>query len=239
MPTATTQLSEGKSKILFNTDDPDLLICHYKDDATAFNGEKKGQIVDKGVFNCGISTNIFGLMEAAGIPTHLVQNTSERDQLVKRLTIVPIEFIVRNVAAGSLVRRYDIEDGTVLSEPMTEFFVKSDPLGDPLIGREAAIILGLVDAKTLEMGREYSLKVNDILKELFGGLGITLVDFKIEFGFDKDGTLLLADEITPDGCRLWDTATGEKLDKDRFRKDLGKVEEAYAKVARLVAGATA
>ncbi len=239
MPTKTTQLSEGKSKILFETDDPDLLICHYKDATTAFNGVKKGVIEDKGVFNCGISTNLFKLIEANGIQTHLVQTINEREQLVRRIRIVPVEFVVRNVAAGSFSKRYGVEEGSSLPGPLPEFFVKSDELGDPLIGREAIYALGLADEATLNLGVEYSLKVNALLKDLFASVGITLVDFKLEFGFNADGEFVLGDEITPDGCRLWDAETNEKLDKDRFRRDLGKVEEAYAKVARLVAEATA
>lgn len=239
MPERRAQLSDGKSKTLFETDDPGVLIQHYKDDATAFNGVKKGTIVDKGVFNMGISSRIFRMLEAHGIPTHLIEDVSERDQLVTRVQVVPVEFVVRNVAAGSLCRRYGIEEGKVLPRPMLEWFVKDDDLGDPLIGREAILILGLCDAETLDEASAYTMKVNELLVQFFGKLGITLVDFKIEFGRDKDGRLLLVDEITPDGCRLWDSETGEKMDKDRFRKDLGKVEETYAKVAELVAGATA
>ena len=237
MATKAGILNEGKSKIVYETDDPNLLIIHYKDDATAFNGEKKGTIVDKGVFNCRISSALFRMLEQAGIETHLIENLTERDQLVDRVTIVPIEFIVRNRIAGSLARRYGLEDGGVLPEPMTEFFVKDDDLGDPLIGREAVVGLGFATLETLEQGREASLKVNALLKAFFAQLGIDLVDFKIEFGFTNDGRLVLADEITPDGCRLWDSKTGEKMDKDRFRKDLGQVEETYAKVADLVGNA--
>jgi phosphoribosylaminoimidazole-succinocarboxamide synthase len=237
MPTRTNILNEGKSKIVYETDDPDLLIIHYKDDATAFNGLKKGTIADKGVFNCRISTALFGLLEKAGVPNHLVENLSERDQLVRRLRIVPIEFVVRNRIAGSLAKRYGLTDGPELSRPMLEFFVKDDDLGDPLIGREAIQILGLATAAELDEGGAYTMKVNEVLKAFFTELGISLVDFKLEFGVTSDGKLVLADEITPDGCRLWDAKTGEKMDKDRFRKDLGQVEETYSRVADLVGGA--
>ena len=237
MPTRTSILNEGKSKIVYETDDPDLLIIHYKDDATAFNGEKKGTIVDKGVFNCRISTALFGMLEQAGVPNHLVENLSERDQLVRRLNIVPIEFVVRNRVAGSLARRYGLKDGPTLDRAMLEFFVKDDDLGDPLIGREAILILGMTTAAALDEGGDYSLKVNELLLGFFARLGISLVDFKLEFGYTSNGQLVLADEITPDGCRLWDAKTGEKLDKDRFRKDLGKVEETYARVADMVGSA--
>jgi len=234
MPTKTAVLSEGKSKILHTTADPGLLVQEFKDDATAFNGVKKGTIVDKGVFNCAISTSIFGLLEQAGIKTHLVEVINEREQLVKRVDIVLVEFIVRNIAAGSLCRRYGTEEGLRLDRPMVEYFVKSDPLDDPLIGREAAVILGMTDYATLDLATELTLKVNEIMVAFWKNLGIELVDFKIEFGHDSDGNLLLADEITPDGCRLWDIETGEKLDKDRFRFDLGGVEESYARLHGLV-----
>lgn len=237
MPNKTTILNEGKSKIVYNTDDPDLLIIHYKDDATAFNGEKKGTIVDKGVFNCRISHAIFLMLEKQGVPTHLVELLNEREQLVKRLDIVPIEYVMRNRVAGSLARRYGLTDGPDLKRAMLEFFVKDDDLGDPLIGREAILILDMATAEDLDEGGKYTYQVNDSLKAFFGGLGISLVDFKLEFGRTSDGTLVLADEITPDGCRLWDSKTGEKMDKDRFRKDLGDVEETYSKVADMVGGA--
>lgn len=237
MPTKIAVLSEGKSKILHTTDDPHLLIQEFKDDATAFNGVKKGTIVDKGVFNCSISTSIYKLLEQAGIKTHLVSNLNDREQIVKRLEIVPVEFIVRNIAAGSLCRRYATEEGLTLSRPMIEYFVKSDELGDPLIGREAIVILGLADYETLDLASEITMKVNELMVAFWKNLGIDLVDFKIEFGRDHEGNLLLADEITPDGCRLWDETTGEKLDKDRFRFDMGGVEESYARLQSLVSEA--
>lgn len=239
MPDKTGVLSEGKSKILHTTTDPDLLVQEFKDAATAFNGVKKGVIVDKGVFNCSISTRLFRLLEAAGIPTHLVEELNEREQLVKRVDIVPVEFVVRNIAAGSLCRRYSTEEGLRLSRPMIEYFVKDDDLGDPLIGREAIDILGLSDFATLDEASALTMRVNDLMVDFWKGLGIDLVDFKLEFGRDSSGALLLADEFTPDGCRLWDVETGEKLDKDRFRFDLGKVEESYARLNGLVAQALA
>ncbi|MCP4870966.1 MAG: phosphoribosylaminoimidazolesuccinocarboxamide synthase [Proteobacteria bacterium] len=234
MPTKTAVLSEGKSKILHTTDDPNLLIQEFKDDATAFNGVKKGTIVGKGVFNQSISTSIFRLLEQAGIKTHLVEVLNDREQLVKRVDIVMVEFVVRNIAAGSLCRRYATEEGLKLERPMIEYFVKSDELGDPLIGREAIAILGLADYEILDLASELTMKVNEIMVAFWKTLGIDLVDFKLEFGRDNEGNLLLADEITPDGCRLWDTKTGEKLDKDRFRFDMGGVEESYARLQSLV-----
>jgi phosphoribosylaminoimidazole-succinocarboxamide synthase len=237
MPTKTTILSKGKSKVLHNTDDPQLIIQEFLDAATAFNGVKKGVIVDKGVFNCDISTRIYRLLENAGIATHLVETLNEREQLVRRVEIIPVEFVVRNIAAGSLCRRYGTEEGLRLKRPMLEFFVKDDDLGDPLIGREAVEILGLCDFETLDRAGELTLKINDLMCDFWKPLGIDLVDYKLEFGLDSDGNLLLADEITPDGCRLWDSETGEKLDKDRFRFDLGDVEATYARLTKLVAAA--
>lgn len=239
MPQKTGVLSEGKSKILHNTDDPELLIQEFKDAATAFNGVKKGVIVDKGVFNCQISSRMFRMLERAGIPTHLVETLGDREQLVRRVEVIPVEFVVRNIAAGSLCRRYGTGEGLRLSRPMLEFFVKDDDLGDPLIGREAVGILGLCDLPTLDRAGEMTLRINDLMLEFWKPLGIDLVDFKLEFGLDSDGRLLLVDEITPDGCRLWDAETGEKLDKDRFRFDLGDVEASYARLHVLVDGAVA
>jgi phosphoribosylaminoimidazole-succinocarboxamide synthase len=238
MATRAKQLYEGKSKILFETDDPGLLVQHFKDDATAFNGIKKGTIVDKGIFNCLICTSIYTLLEKEGVPTAMVERLSEREMLVRRVEIVPIEFVVRNRIAGSLAKRYGLPEGGKLARPLVEFFVKSDPLGDPLITGDAAELLGLADRETLALGARKSLRVNTLLIQFFGELGIDLVDFKLEFGrAEPGGELLLADEITPDGCRLWDSKTGEKLDKDRFRRDLGNVEESYRKVANLVSHA--
>jgi len=236
MATRGDKISEGKSKVLFATDDPDLLMQYFKDDATAFNGVKKGTIQDKGVFNCQISTRIYKLLTEAGIKTHLVETVSDREQLIRKVEIVPVEFIVRNRVAGSLAKRYGLEEGPDLSRPLLEYFVKDDDLGDPLIGREACDVLGYCDLPTLDILSELTLRINGILVRFFAELGISLVDYKLEFGRCGD-ELLLADEISPDSCRLWDAETGEKLDKDRFRRDLGRVEESYAKVASLVAQA--
>ncbi len=231
------KISEGKSKVLFETEDPNLLLQYFKDDATAFNGVKKGTIKDKGVFNCQISTRIFRMLESKGLPTHLVDLSSEREQLVKRLTIIPVEFVVRNRVAGSLAKRYGLEEGPDLPRPLLEWFVKDDDLGDPLINRQCVEILGYCDSNTLDQCNEMTMKINEILVEFWHKLGISLVDYKLEFGTDSEGNILLADEITPDGCRIWDLKTGEKMDKDRFRRDLGQVEETYARVAGLVSDA--
>jgi phosphoribosylaminoimidazole-succinocarboxamide synthase len=237
MPQKTGMLADGKSKTLHTTDDPELLIQEFRDAATAFNGVKKGVIVDKGVFNCQISTRMFRMLERAGIPTHLVETLGDREQLVRRVDVIQVEFVVRNIAAGSLCRRYGTEEGLHLSRPMLEFFVKDDDLGDPLIGREAVEILGLCDLDLLDRAGEMTLRCNQLMVEFWKPLGIDLVDFKLEFGLDSDGELLLVDEITPDGCRLWDAETGEKLDKDRFRFDMGDVEASYARLLDLVDGA--
>ena len=237
MPTKTGILAEGKSKRLHTTDNPNLLIQEFKDDATAFNGVKKASIESKGVFNCQISTRIFRLLEEAGIPTHLVELLNETEQLVKRVDIVPIEFVVRNRCAGSLAKRYVMEEGPELARPIIEYFVKSDELGDPLIGRDAAEALGYGDFETIDLASSMTMMVNDLMVDFWTKLGVNLVDFKLEFGRDSEGNLLLADEITPDGCRLWDAKTNEKLDKDVFRRDLGDLSQTYAKVAEMVAGA--
>jgi len=237
MPIKTGILAEGKSKRLHTTDHPELLIQEFKDDATAFNGVKKASIESKGIFNCDISTRMFKLVEDAGIPTHLIKNLSETEQLVTRLDIVMIEFVVRNRVAGSLAKRYGMDEGPALPRPIIEYFVKSDELGDPLIGRDCAEALGYASFETIDKCTEMTLKVNDLMVTFWSSLGVDLVDFKIEFGIDKDGNILLADEITPDGCRLWDSKTGEKLDKDVFRRDLGDLSETYAKVADMVASA--
>lgn len=234
MPTKTGILSEGKSKRLHTTEDPNLLIQEFKDDATAFNGVKKASIENKGVFNCQISTRIFHLLEEAGIPTHLVEVLNETEQLVRKLDIVMIEFVVRNRCAGSLARRYGMEEGPELSRPIIEYFVKSDPLDDPLIGRDAAEALGYADFETIDLATELTMKINDLMVAFWSSVGVNLVDFKLEFGRDSEGNLLLADEITPDGCRLWDAKTNEKLDKDVFRRDLGDLSATYAKVADMV-----
>lgn len=224
------QLYEGKAKKVFATDDPALLIVDYKDDATAFNGLKKGTITGKGVINNQMSNRLMAKLERCGIPTHYVQELSERETLVKKVSIVPLEVIVRNISAGSFSKRYGVEEGIVFDQPTIEFSYKNDELGDPLLNTRHALALKLATQEEINTIEKYSLRVNEILKEFWKTCGVTLVDFKLEFGRLADGTIVLADEISPDTCRLWDAKTGEKLDKDRFRRDLGGVEEAYAEI---------
>lgn len=223
---------EGKAKKVYATDDPALLIVDYKDDATAFNGMKKGSIAGKGVINNQMSNRLMRRLEQAGVPTHFVEELSERETLVKRVEIVPLEVIVRNRSAGSFSKRYGVEEGRIFDAPTLEFSYKNDALGDPLINSSHVIALGLAAPEELELIRRYAFRVNEVLTALWASRGITLVDFKLEFGRLADGTIVLADEISPDTCRLWDSATGKKLDKDRFRRDLGGVEDAYAEVMR-------
>lgn len=223
-------LYEGKAKKVFKTDDPELYIVDYKDDATAFNGEKKGQISGKGSINNRMTNFLLGLMEKAGVPTHLVKELSDRETLVKKVTIVPLEVIVRNIAAGSFSKRFGVEEGTVLQNPTLEFCLKDDALGDPMIGEYHITALGLATREEIDEIAAMTFKVNEVLIEYFKSIGIRLVDFKIEFGKTSDGKIILADEISPDTCRLWDIKTNKKLDKDRFRRDLGNVEEAYNEV---------
>ena len=224
------QLYEGKAKKVFATDDPELFIVSYKDDATAFNGLKKGTIVGKGVINNKMSNLLMQRLERTGVPTHYVQELSERETLVKMVSIVPLEVIVRNIAAGSFSKRYGVEEGVVFDSPTIEFSYKNDELGDPLLDEYHALALHLATAEEIETIKKYSFAVNEQLKAFWKECGVTLVDFKLEFGRLSDGTIVLADEISPDTCRLWDSKTGEKLDKDRFRRDLGGVEDAYAEV---------
>ncbi len=223
-------LYEGKAKKVYMTDDPGLLIVSYKDDATAFNGLKRGTIQGKGVINNRMSNLLMKRLEEKGIPTHLVEELSERDTLVKRVSIVPLEVIVRNISAGSFSKRYGVEEGIVFEAPTIEISYKNDELGDPLLNHYHALALKLASEKELETIKEYSFRINDELKCFWSGCGVTLVDFKLEFGRLPDGTIVLADEISPDTCRLWDSATGKKLDKDRFRRDLGGVEDAYQEI---------
>ncbi|MDD6042639.1 MAG: phosphoribosylaminoimidazolesuccinocarboxamide synthase [Eubacteriaceae bacterium] len=225
------QLYEGKAKKVFLTKDPDVLIVSYKDDATAFNGLKKGTIVGKGAINNRMTNLLFQKIEAQGVPTHYVEELNDRETAVKKVQIVPLEVIVRNVAAGSFSKRLGIEEGTELKEPTIEFSYKNDDLGDPLINSYFARALDLATAEEIETIKEYAFKVNDILKEEYMKAGLRLIDFKIEFGRFHD-EIILADEVSPDTCRLWDIETGDKMDKDRFRRDLGNVEEAYIEVAR-------
>ncbi|MBO4831518.1 MAG: phosphoribosylaminoimidazolesuccinocarboxamide synthase [Oscillospiraceae bacterium] len=223
-------LYEGKAKKVYKTDDPDLLIVSYKDDATAFNGLKRGTIQGKGVINNRMSNLLMKRLGEKGIPTHLVEELSERDTLVKRVSIVPLEVIVRNISAGSFSKRYGVEEGIVFDSPTIEISYKNDELGDPLLNRYHALALKLASEEELQTIKEYSFRINDELKSFWSGCGVTLVDFKLEFGRLPDGTIVLADEISPDTCRLWDSATGKKLDKDRFRRDLGGVEDAYQEI---------
>jgi phosphoribosylaminoimidazole-succinocarboxamide synthase len=227
------QLYEGKAKKIFETPDPDLLIQYFKDDATAFNARKRGTIVGKGIVNNKMSARLFSLLEEQGVPTHFVKQLSDREMLIKRLKILPVEVVVRNIIAGSLAKRLGIEEGRPAPFPIIEFYYKNDALGDPMIIEDHIKILGLATEEQIQKMRDYALRINDILKKFFDERGIILVDFKLEFGIHKD-QLLLGDEIAPDTCRLWDKKTMEKLDKDRFRRDLGGVEEAYQEVLRRV-----
>ena len=222
-------LYEGKAKKVFKTDNPDVLIVDYKDDATAFNGEKKGTIVGKGVINNRMTNHVFRLLEKEGVPTHLIEELSDRETAVKKVEIVPLEVIVRNVAAGSFSKRLGIEEGRELLCPTLEFSYKDDALGDPMINDYFAIAIGAATREEIDKITEYTFKVNEVLKAYFLNAGMKLIDFKIEFG-RYHGEIILADEISPDTCRLWDVETNEKLDKDRFRRDLGNVEEAYNEV---------
>ena len=224
------QLYEGKAKKVFKTDDPEKLIVSYKDDATAFNGLKKGTIAGKGVINNQMSNRLMKLLEQEGVPTHFVKELSERETLVKRVSIVPLEVIVRNISAGSFAKRYGVEEGIVFKSPTIEYSYKNDALGDPLLNRFHALALGLATPAELDTIERYSFMVNEVLSAFWRDCGVTLVDFKLEFGRLSDGTVVLADEISPDTCRLWDSKTKEKLDKDRFRRDLGGVEDAYKEI---------
>ena len=226
------QLYEGKAKKVFRTDDPELLIVDYKDDATAFNGLKKCSIAGKGVINNQMSNRLMAKLEKAGVPTHFVQELSPRETLVKRVSIVPLEVIVRNLSAGSFAKRYGVEEGIVLDAPTIEFSYKNDELGDPLLNSYHALALKLATAEEIDTIKRYAFQVNDFLKALWAECGVILVDFKLEFGRLADGSIVLADEISPDTCRLWDEKTHEKLDKDRFRRDLGGVEDAYAEIMK-------
>ncbi len=227
------KIYEGKAKVLYTTDNQDLLVQYFKDEATAFDGKKKGIIEHKGILNNKISSAIFRLLESKGVKTHFVDQPSDREMIVKKLRIIPVEVVVRNIIAGSLAKRLGLEEGAALKNPIVEFFYKSDPLGDPMINEYHAREFGFATDAELKQMTESALKINGILSEFFDKRGIILVDFKLEFGEHK-GEVLLGDEITPDGCRLWDKTTREKMDKDRFRRDLGKVEEAYQEVLRKV-----
>lgn len=228
-------LYEGKAKKLYSCDDEDLLIAEFKDDLTAFNAQKKGQESGKGELNCLISTELFKLLEENGIKTHLIKKLDNTHQLVRKVEIIPIEVVVRNIATGSLSKRLGIEDGKVLDFTLVEFYLKDDSLNDPIICDDHALLLGLVDSKDkLNFLKESAKKINRVLKEFFLKRDLNLVDFKVEFGIDKDGNILLSDEISPDSCRFWDVNTNEKLDKDRFREGIGSVKVAYEEVLRRI-----
>ena len=229
------QLCEGKAKKVYATNDPDLVIVDYKDDATAFNGEKKGTISGKGVINNKMTNYMFKMLEQAGVPTHLVEEISDRETIVKKVSIVPLEVIVRNVAAGSFSKKLGIEEGTPLKQPTLEFSYKNDDLGDPFINDYYALGLGLATKEEIDTITKYAFMVNDYMVKFFKGLNIDLIDFKIEFGRFHD-QIILADEISPDTCRFWDSTTHEKLDKDRFRRDMGGVEEAYQEIMKRLMG---
>jgi phosphoribosylaminoimidazole-succinocarboxamide synthase len=223
------KIYEGKAKIIYETDDPDLVIQYFKDDATAFNAAKKGTIQGKGIMNNKISTKIFAFLMGEGIPTHFEKSLSDREMLIKRVHIVPVEVIIRNRAAGSLCRLLGLSEGAALSKPVLEFCYKRDDLGDPLINEYHIDALNLATPQEVDMIKKYTLKINELMSRFFANLNLELIDFKLEFGRFK-GNIILADEISPDTCRLWEIGTGKKLDKDRFRHDLGNIEEAYREV---------
>ena len=229
-------LYEGKAKKVFATDDCEVLLVSYKDDATAFNGLKKGTIGGKGAINNRVTNYMMQLLENEGVPTHFVKELSPRETLVKKVTIVPLEVIIRNISAGSFAKRYGVEEGIVLSEPTIEFSYKNDELGDPLINDYHAIALRLATKEEIETIKNIAFRVNDVMKKFFKEIKVDLVDFKLEFGKLSDGTIVLADEISPDTCRFWDSDTHEKLDKDRFRRDLGNVEDAYKEMMKRILG---
>lgn len=230
----TVQLYEGKAKKVYATNDENLCIVSYKDDATAFNGLKKGTIAQKGVVNNRMTNMLMQLLEKKGVPTHFVEELSERETVVKKVKIVALEVIIRNVSAGSFAKHYGVEEGIVFDEPTIEFSYKNDDLGDPLLNEYHALALKLATKEEIATIKNYAFKINEVLKEYFLKLGVRLIDFKLEFGRLPDGTIVLADEISPDTCRFWDAKTGEKLDKDRFRRDMGGVEDAYREIFKRV-----
>jgi phosphoribosylaminoimidazole-succinocarboxamide synthase len=229
-------LYEGKAKKVFATDDPQVLLVRYKDDATAFNGQKKGTITGKGAINNRVTNHLMRMLEKKGIPTHFLEELSDTETLVKKVDIVPLEVIVRNVAAGSLAKRLGLEEGVVLGKTVLEFCYKDDALGDPMVNRYHIAAMGWATEAEMQTLSDYALRVNDALREYLTDLNIDLIDFKLEFGRLADGTIVLADEISPDTCRFWDATTHEKLDKDRFRRDLGKVEDAYQEILKRLMG---
>lgn len=233
----TNQVYEGKAKKVFATTDPEIYVVEYKDDATAFNGLKKGTIAGKGVINNRVTNHLMRLIEDNGIPTHYIRQISDRETAVRKVKIIPIEVIVRNIAAGSLSKRLGLPEGTKLSSTVLEYCYKDDELGDPMINEYHIKAMGLASEEELRLIADYSFRINRILCGYLQDLKIELIDFKLEFGKTSDGTVILADEISPDTCRFWDTETGEKLDKDRFRRDLGHVEDAYQEILRRLMGA--
>ena len=230
------QLYEGKAKKVYATEDPNVVIVSYKDDATAFNGQKKGTITRKGAINNRMTNNLMRRLEAAGVPTHYIQELNDRETAVKKVSIIPLEVIVRNISAGSFAKRYGVAEGIVFDEPTFEFSYKNDDLGDPLINTSHALALKLATREEIDLIHTYTMQVNGLLKGFLKEIGIDLVDFKLEFGKTAGGQIVLADEISPDTCRLWDEKTHEKLDKDRFRRDMGGAEEAYEEVMRRLMG---
>ncbi len=232
----TVQMYEGKAKKVFATDDPNYCIVSYKDDATAFNGLKKGTISGKGVINNRVTNFLMQMLEKQGIPTHFVRELSDRETLVKKVSIVPLEVIVRNIAAGSLAKRLGLEEGTKLKQTVLEFCYKNDDLGDPMVNEYHILAMDFATKPELDLIASYSLRINQILSDYLKDANIELIDFKLEFGKTADGTIVLADEISPDTCRFWDSTTGEKLDKDRFRRDLGGVEDAYQEILHRLLG---
>lgn len=230
------RLYEGKAKKIFETDKPEILLVSYKDDATAFNGIKKGTILGKGIINNKVTNYMMRLLEKAEIPTHYIEEISERETLVKKVSIIPLEVIIRNVSAGSFAKNYGVEEGIIFDEPTIEFSYKNDKLGDPLINSYHAIALKLATKEEIETIKKYAFKINEEMKKFFISINVKLIDFKLEFGKLKDGKIVLADEISPDTCRFWDATTNEKLDKDRFRRDLGNVEGAYKEMMKRIFG---
>ena len=229
-------LYEGKAKKVYATDNAEVLLVDYKDDATAFNGLKKGTIAGKGVINNKVTNFMMQILEKEGVPTHFVEEISDRETLVKKVSIVPLEVIIRNISAGSFAKRYGVEEGIVCAEPTIEFSYKNDDLGDPLINSYHALALGIATKEDIVTITNMAFKVNQVMKAFFKNVGVDLVDFKLEFGKTSDGTIVLADEISPDTCRFWDSVTHEKLDKDRFRRDLGNVEDAYQEMMKRILG---
>ena len=232
----TTQLYEGKAKKVYATEDPEYCIVSYKDDATAFNGLKKGSIAGKGAINNRVTNFLMKLLEKNGIPTHYVEELNDRETVVRRVKIVPLEVIVRNIAAGSLAKRLGLEEGTKLGATVLEYCYKNDDLGDPMVNDYHILAMKWATREELDLIASYSLKINEVLSEYLKAVNIELIDFKLEFGKTKEGKIVLADEISPDTCRFWDSVTKEKLDKDRFRRDLGGVEDAYHEILKRLLG---